>query len=189
MDDRSPRRERDLPLAAESNLPPRLFSRATLSAADSASPPPPDVLDFPFAFRELRRLTLEAETQFRWDSQQATWSQCADHWRRRVQDMQLGDEDLDVRLSRMLLGTSTAAEPKHAPFFEASRVFLNRKPFFLRTTDAKRRFLFRESNAPSFDTRSAVRSSRESAIDVSHHDSLSHVDASSSSRAQISRRR
>ena len=68
-------------------------------------------------------MTLEAETQFRWDSQQATWSQCAEHWRRRVHDMQLGDGDLDARLSRMLLGASTGAEPKHAPFFEASRVF------------------------------------------------------------------
>ena len=146
MDDRSPRRERDLPLAAESNLPPRLFSRATLSAADSASPPPPDVLDFPFAFRELRRLTLEAETQFRWDSQQATWSQCAEHWRRRVQDMQPGDGDLDARLSRMLLGASTAAKPKHAPFFEASRVFQNkhvkRSTFWFLENVFGTRFLF-----------------------------------------------
>ena len=126
MDDHPPRDDRDPPHDAEPDLPPRSFSRA---ARRAAVPPPPDVPDFPFAFRELRRLTLEAETQFRWDSQQATWSQCAEHWRRRVQDMQLGDEDLDVRLSRMLLGTSTAAEPKHAPFFEASRVFLKPKAF------------------------------------------------------------
>ena len=123
MDDRPPRRESDPPLAAEPDVPPRSFSRATRRAADLAPPPPPEVHDLPFAFRELRRLTLEAETQFRWDSQQATWSQCAEHWRRRVHDMQLGDGDLDARLSRMLLGASTAAEPKHAPFFEASRVF------------------------------------------------------------------
>ena len=123
MDDRPARRESDPPLVAEPDVPPRSFSRASRRAADLAPPPPPEVHDFPFAFRELRRLTLEAETQFRWDSQQATWSQCAEHWRRRVHDMQLGDGDLDARLSRMLLGASTAAEPKHAPFFEASRVF------------------------------------------------------------------
>ena len=120
MDDHPPRDDRDPPHDAEPDLPPRSFSRA---ARRAAVPPPPDVPDFPFAFRELRRLTLEAETQFRWDSQQATWSQCAEHWRRRVHDMQLGDGDLDARLSRMLLGASTAAEPKHAPFVEASRVF------------------------------------------------------------------
>jgi len=123
MDDHPPRDDRDRPLDAEPDLPPRSFSRA---ARRAAAPPPPDVPDFPFAFRELRRLTLEAETQFRWDSQQATWSQCAEHWRRRVQDMQPGDGDLDARLSRMLLGASTAAKPKHAPFFEASRVFQNK---------------------------------------------------------------
>ena len=120
MDDHPPRDDRNRPLDAEPDLPPRSFSRA---ARRAAVPPPPDVSDFPLAFSELRRLTLEAETQFRWDSQQATWSQCAEHWRRRVQDMQPGDGDLDARLSRMLLGASTGAEPKHAPFFEASRVF------------------------------------------------------------------
>jgi hypothetical protein len=142
MDDHPPRDDRDLPLDAEPDLPPRSFSRA---ARRAAVPPPPDVSDFPLAFSELRRLTLEAETQFRWDSQQATWSQCAEHWRRRVQDMQPGDGDLDARLSRMLLGASTAAKPKHAPFFEASRVFQNKhvkRSTFWFLENAKRRFLF-----------------------------------------------
>ena len=57
-----------------------------------------------------------------------------------------GDGDLDARLSRMLLGASTAAKPKHAPFFEASRVFQNkhvkRSTFWFLENVFGTRFLF-----------------------------------------------
>jgi hypothetical protein len=123
MTDRPPRRDRDLPIGREPDAPRGSFHRVMRHTTDLSPPAPSDLRDFSFAFRELRTLVLEAESQFRWDSQQVTWSQCAEHWRRRVQALESRDEDLAGRLSRVLLGASTAERRKLAPFFGASRVF------------------------------------------------------------------
>lgn len=52
---------------------------------------------------EFRALLLEMEYNMRWDAQQATWTQCRDHWRRRVLTLSPGAETCAL-LSKSLLG-------------------------------------------------------------------------------------
>ena len=51
----------------------------------------------------LRALLLEMEYNMRWDAQQPTWTQCRDHWRRRVGALTPGAETCAL-LSKSLLG-------------------------------------------------------------------------------------
>jgi hypothetical protein len=60
--------------------------------------------------REFRALLLGMEYNMRLDSQQATWAQCRDHWRRRVNALTPG-ADTCALLSKSLLGAFVFVQP------------------------------------------------------------------------------
>ena len=73
------------------DLNPRAVGRVVEDALTSTSTV--EAGDF-VAIDELRRLLLEMEDQLLLDSQQRSWEQCRDHWRRRVQLLHFSDPDL-----------------------------------------------------------------------------------------------
>lgn len=100
------------------DLNPRAVGRVVEDALTSTSTV--EAGDF-VAIDELRRLLLEMEDQLLLDSQQRSWEQCRDHWRRRVQLLHFSDPDLPRSLSKILLGATPTA-------FGSSRVFFGKPP-------------------------------------------------------------
>ena len=106
--------ERDVASSLVDLNDPRAVGRVVEDALTSTSTV--EAGDF-VAIDELRRLLLEMEDQLLLDSQQRSWEQCRDHWRRRVQLLHFSDPDVPRSLSKILLGATPTA-------FGSSRVFL-----------------------------------------------------------------
>ena len=110
--------ERDVASSLVDLNDPRAAGRVVEDALTSTSTV--EAGDF-VAIDELRRLLLEMEDQLLLDSQQRSWEQCRDHWRRRVQLLHFSDPDLPRSLSKILLGATPTA-------FGSSRVFFGKPP-------------------------------------------------------------